>query len=158
VLLLGRTRDELGGSLWAHVTHGHIGGRPPSADLPAEQHLADVLTAAAAAGLLTAAHDLSDGGLAVALAESCLAGGTGCTVSLPGDPFITLFSESGARAAVVVRPGAEAGFSQLCAEHGVPAEVIGRTGGQSLELTGQFSITLDELGAAHRGTLPQLFG
>jgi phosphoribosylformylglycinamidine synthase II len=158
VLLLGETREELGGSLWAHVTHGQVGGRPPVADLAAEQRLAEVLATAAAAGWLTAAHDLSDGGLAVALAESCLAGGTGCTVSLPGDPFFALFSESGARAAVVVRPGAEAEFGQLCAEHGVPAEAIGRTGGQSLEVTGQFSITLDELGAAHREILPLLFG
>ena len=57
--------------------HGHLGGRPPAVDLAAERALAAVLVAAAARGLLDAAHDLSDGGLAVALAECCLAGGPG---------------------------------------------------------------------------------
>ncbi|MEP7025698.1 MAG: phosphoribosylformylglycinamidine synthase subunit PurL, partial [Actinomycetota bacterium] len=157
VLLLGRTGAELGGSLWAHVTHGHVGGHPPVADLPAEQRLAQVLTGAATSGLLLAAHDLSDGGLAVALAESCLDGGTGCTVTLPGDPFVTLFSESSARALVAVRPGSAAAFRQLCADHDVPAEVIGATGGQALKVAGQFSITLADLGAAHQEILPLLF-
>jgi len=105
-----------------------------------------------------AAHDLSDGGLALALAECCLAGGAGCAVTLPGDPFTSLFSESAARAVVAVRPGSEAGVTDLCAEHGVPAAVIGVTGGTSLEVAGLFSISLDELGAAHRPTLPAIFG
>ena len=94
IVLLGRTEAEFGGSAWAHVRHGHLGGRPPAPDLDAERRLAALLAAAAADGLLTAAHDLSDGGLAVALAESCLRGGAGCTVRLPGDPFTALFSES----------------------------------------------------------------
>src|SRR5690606_26710463 len=61
VVLLGTTRDELGGSEWAHVAHGHLGGRPPAVDLAAEARLADLLAKAAAAGLLTGSHDLSDG-------------------------------------------------------------------------------------------------
>ncbi len=158
VLLLGRTAAEFGGSLWAHVAHGHVGGRPPAVDLDAERRLAAVLAAGAAGGLLVAAHDLSDGGLALALAECCLAGGAGCAVTLPGDPFTSLFSESVARAVVAVRPGSEAGVTDLCAEHAVPAAVIGVTGGTSLEVAGLFSISLDELGAAHRPTLPAIFG
>jgi phosphoribosylformylglycinamidine synthase II len=158
VLLLGRTAAEFGGSLWAYVAHGQVGGRPPAADLDAERRLASVLAAGAAGGLLQAAHDLSDGGLGVALAECCLAGQAGCAVTLPGDPFTWLFSESAARAVVAVRSGAEAAFAACCAEHGVPAEVIGATGGASLEVAGLFSISLDELGAAHRTTLPAIFG
>src|SRR5437764_3988525 len=100
VVLLGRTGLELGGSAWARAAHGHRGGRPPAADLAAERALAAVLIAVAAGGLLAAAHDLSDGGLAVALAELCLRGGLGCRVALPGDPFSYLFSESAARAVV----------------------------------------------------------
>jgi phosphoribosylformylglycinamidine synthase len=156
VLLLGRSEAELGGSLWAHVVHGHLGGRPPAVDLDAERALAEVLVAGR--GLLDAAHDLSDGGLAVALAECCLAGGHGAVVELPPDPFPVLFGESAARAVVAVRPGAEADFATLCQEHGVPVTALGRTGGASLEVTGSFSIGLDELAAAHRGTLPALFG
>ena len=156
VLLLGRSEAELGGSLWAHVVHGHLGGRPPAVDLGAERALAEVLVTGR--GLLDAAHDLSDGGLAVALAECCLAGGHGAVVELPPDPFPVLFGESAARAVVAVRPGAEASFAALCQDHGVPVTVLGQTGGASLEVTGSFSIGLDELAAAHRGTLPALFG
>ncbi len=59
---------------------------------------------------------------------------------------------------VAVRPGAEAEFAALCESCGVPAMVLGQTGGASLEVTGSFAIPLDELAAAHRGTLPALFG
>src|SRR5215813_13078893 len=94
IMLLGRTAAEFGGSLWAQVTRGHLGGVPPAVDLAAEQRLAAVLTAAAAAGLLSAAHDVSEGGLGLALAESCLTGGSravepgggpgiGCVVTVP---------------------------------------------------------------------------
>jgi phosphoribosylformylglycinamidine synthase subunit PurL len=157
VVLLGRTAAEFGGSAWAHVTHRHIGGRPPVVDLAAERALATVLTGAAAAGLLDAAHDLSEGGLAIALAECCLSGGLGCQVSLPGDPFTELFSESPARAVLAVRPGAQQALASLAAEHGVPARVIGAVGGTSLVVTGSFAISVGELAAAHQGTLPALF-
>jgi len=108
-------------------------------------------------GMLCAAHDLSDGGLAVALAESCLRGGLGCAVTLPGDPFTYLFSESAARAVVAVRPGAEEAFSALCAEHDLPAETIGTVGGDSLRIDECFEISLTELSEVHRSTLPALF-
>ncbi|HEY6478948.1 MAG TPA: phosphoribosylformylglycinamidine synthase subunit PurL, partial [Streptosporangiaceae bacterium] len=158
IVLLGRTEPEFGGSAWAHVRHGHLGGRPPAPDLDAERRLAALLAAAAADRLLAAAHDLSDGGLAVALAESCLRGRTGCTVRLPGDPFTWLFSESAGRAIVVMRPAAEPAFGRLAAEHGVPAVTIGTAGGDSLTLTGSFTIPLAELAAVHAQTLPALFG
>jgi phosphoribosylformylglycinamidine synthase len=158
LMLLGETRPEFGGSLWARVAHGHLGGRPPAVDLEAERALAQVLVTAAARELLSAAHDLSDGGLAVALAESCLAGRLGAQVALPGEAFTLLFSESAGRALVAIRPGREAEFAALRAEAGVPGDVIGRVGGDALEVAGSFAIGLDELGAAHRGTLPGLFG
>jgi phosphoribosylformylglycinamidine synthase len=158
LVLLGRTGPEFGGSAWAHVCHGHLGGRPPAADLDAERRLAALLAAAAADGLLSAAHDLSDGGLAVALAESCLRGGTGCTVRLPEDPFTALFSESAARAVVAVRPGGETAFGKLAEAHGVPAAAIGSTGGDSLTVDDCFAIPLAELAAVHTRTLPALFG
>jgi phosphoribosylformylglycinamidine synthase subunit PurL len=158
LVLLGRTEAEFGGSAWAHTLHGHLGGRPPAPDLPAEQRLAGLLAAAASAGLLAAAHDLSDGGLAVALAESCLRGGTGCRVRLPGDPFTALFSESAARAVVAVRPGVSAGFDALRTAHGVPGVSIGRTGGEDLVVEDWFAIPLAELAAAHTAALPALFG
>ncbi len=159
IVLLGRTEAEFGGSAWAHVVHGHLGGRPPAPRLDAERRLAGLLAAAAADGVLLAAHDLSDGGLAVALAESCLRGRVGCAVRLGGlDPFTALFSESAARAIVTVRPGAEAAFDALRRSHEVPGEVIGTVGGDNLVVDGWFSVGLTELAAVHRGTLPALFG
>jgi phosphoribosylformylglycinamidine synthase len=158
IVLLGRTRAEFGGSAWAHVRHGHLGGRPPEPDLDAERRLAGLLAAAAEAGVLSAAHDLSDGGLAVALAESCLRGQTGCVVTVPGDPFTSLFSESAGRAIVAVRPGAEAAFDRLRAAHDVPGVRLGTVGGDSLVFAGLFTIGLDELAAVHTRTLPALFG
>jgi phosphoribosylformylglycinamidine synthase II len=160
LILLGRTEAEFGGSAWAHVRHGHLGGRPPVPDLEAERRLAGLLVAAAADGLLATAHDLSDGGLAVALAESCLRGGVGCTVRLPpgDDPFTALFSESAGRCLVAVRPGAEAALGRLRDEHGVPGQAIGTVGGDGLAVDGWFTIPLAELTAAHGRTLPALFG
>ena len=158
VVLLGTTAAEFGGSAWAQVAHGHLGGRPPSADLAAERAAASLLAAPAGAGLLAAAHDLSDGGLAIALAECCLAGRTGCRVELPGDPFTLLFSESAARLVVAVAPGAEATFAALCRRHAVPATVLGETGGDSLEVAGQFAVPLAELAGIHQRVLPALFG
>ncbi len=158
IVLLGETRPEFGGSAWAHVMHRHLGGRPPQVNLVAERQLALTLMAAAAGALLDAAHDLSDGGLAMALAESCLRAGIGCRVRLPGDPFVWLFSESAARAVVAVMPGAEAAFARLCEDHGVPATVLGTVGGESLDVEECFAVPLAELAAVHEHTLPALFG
>ena len=72
VFLLGETREELSGSEWAHVVHGHLGGLPPRVDLAAEQSLAELLADASRDGVVTSAHDLSDGGLAQALVEASL--------------------------------------------------------------------------------------
>jgi phosphoribosylformylglycinamidine synthase subunit PurL len=157
IVLLGDTEAEFGGSAWAHVLHGHLGGRPPAPRLDAERRLAGLLAAAAAGGLASAAHDVSDGGLAVALAESCLRGGTGCRVRLPDDPFTWLFSESAARAIVAVAPGAARDLDELCAAHGVPAASLGVAGGDGLVIEGWFSVGLAELAAAHARTLPALF-
>ncbi|WP_435866480.1 phosphoribosylformylglycinamidine synthase subunit PurL [Streptosporangium sandarakinum] len=159
VVLLGETLAEFGGSEWAHVVHGHLGGLPPQADLEAERALARVLTEAAAQGLLTGSHDLSDGGLAIALAEAVLAQGVGCSVSLPGDDaFTDLFSESPARALVTVRPESFDAFAELCAAHEVPCQRLGVTGGSSLAVEGVLDIPVAELRETHEATLPGIFG
>jgi phosphoribosylformylglycinamidine synthase subunit PurL len=162
LFLLGTTRDEFGGSEWAHVVHGHLGGRPPSVDLAAEKLLAQTLRAAADAGLVAAAHDLSDGGLAQAVVESALIGGVGCRIALPAgaDPFVWLFAESSARALVAVPAGAADRFAALCGERGQPATRIGTVPDRSasVEFTGVATFDLAELADAWEGTLPALFG
>ena len=157
IWLLGTTRPEFGGSAWASVVHGHLGGRPPSVDLDAERALAEALIAASGAGLLTAAHDLSDGGLAAALTESCLHGGHGARLTLD-DPFTALFSESTARAVLSVPPESSAALTALCRTHGVPATRIGSVGGDALEVDGSFTVPLPELEAVHTSALPAIFG
>jgi phosphoribosylformylglycinamidine synthase len=164
ILLLGETRDELGGSAWADVVHGHLGGRPPRVDLAAERRLAEVLVAALEGGLTSSAHDLSDGGLSQALVESCLRCGYGARIELPGDlaPFVALFAESAARALVSVPAEREAAFADLCAARGQPCTRLGVVtdagADAALEVTGQFTIPLAELRAAFESTLPTLFG
>jgi phosphoribosylformylglycinamidine synthase len=160
VLLLGETRDELGGSEWAWAEHRHLGGRPPVVDLDRERVLAEVLVSGSRDGMLSSAHDLSDGGLAQALVESALANGIGARVVLPAglDPFVQLFSESAGRAVVSVPRSEELRFTEMCAARGLPCTRIGVTDGTSLDVQDVLSLSLDVLREAHERTLPALFG
>lgn len=173
IYLLGTTRGELDGSAWADVVHGHLGGLPPRVDLAAERALATVLITAARDGMVDAAHDLSDGGLALTLVESCIRYGVGATVDLRAlcerdgvTPFEALFSESAARAVVAVPRSEEVRLVDLCTARGVPALRIGGTddaerhpdAGAAFEVTGLFDVSLAELEQAHAGTLRALFG
>jgi phosphoribosylformylglycinamidine synthase II len=170
LLLLGTTREELAGSEWAWVEHAHLGGLPPRCDLQAERALGDVLVGAAGGGLLAAAHDLSDGGLAQTLVEGCLRYGVGARVSLDAlcmrdgiDPFVALWSESTARVLVAVGadPQLRARLEASCAERGVPVVELGTTTaagpGATLAVEGLFEVPLDELRTAHTATLPAVF-
>src|SRR5690625_368886 len=127
IFLLGTTRTELSGSVWADVIHAHLGGLPPTVDLDAERALAQVLIDGAREGVLGAAHDLSGGGLAQALVDSALRFGVGADIDLRElveedavDLASALFSESGARALVAVAPDQVAGLHALAQRHGVP--------------------------------------
>ncbi|KAA8961536.1 phosphoribosylformylglycinamidine synthase subunit PurL [Mycobacterium sp.] len=166
LLLLGDTRDEFDGSVWAQVTAGHLGGLPPAVDFAREKLLAEVLRAASRDGLVSAAHDLSEGGLAQAVVESALAGETGCRIVVPEDfhsgtgPFTFLFSESAGRVLVAVPPARESRFRSLCEARGLPVTRIGVVdqGSDALEVQGLFTVSLAELRGAFRGVLPALFG
>jgi phosphoribosylformylglycinamidine synthase len=164
VLLLGETRDELGGSEWAWAEHRHLGGRPPAVDLERERVLAEVLVAGSRDGMLSSAHDLSDGGLAQALVEASLANGVGVRVVLPAgpDPFVQLFSESAGRAVVTVPRSEELRFTEMCSARGLPCTRIGVTDGQGpdalLEVQDVLEVRLEDLQEAHEATLPRLFG
>ncbi len=163
LFVLGTTADELDGSEWANVVHGHLGGVPPVVDLTAEKALAEVLVTASTQRLVAAAHDLSDGGLAQALVESCLRHGFGARVEVPADhdPFVSLFAESTSRALVAVRPESVEAFTRLCALHGCPVGPVGSTSGRgddaTLDVAGQFSVTLADLRTTWSATLPAAF-
>jgi phosphoribosylformylglycinamidine synthase len=170
VYLLGTTVLELDGSAWAGVVHGHLGGRPPAVDLPREKALAGLLAAGAHEGLFNAAHDLSDGGLAAALAESSLRFGVGVRVFLDDllarddiDLATALFSESAGRAIVAVPREEDVKFTRLCEGRGYPVLRIGVTdaggaSGAELEVQGAFAIPLEELRGAFRAPLSAAFG
>lgn len=158
IWLLGDTREELSGSEWAWCAHRHLGGRPPAVDLDHEVCLQRLLVAAARDRLLASAHDCSGGGLAQTLVESSLRGGRGAALTLPGDPFVSMFSESAGRVVVSVAPARSAQFTARVDEHRVSATRLGTVGGQTLELGGGLVVSLAELRAAHEGTLPALFG
>ncbi len=175
IYLLGDTRAEFAGSEWVHVMHAHLGGRPPQVDLAREALLADVCIAGSRDGMLTAAHDVSDGGVAQALVEMALRAGVGARVWVPDelDPMTFLWSESAGRVIVVVPRSEEMRFTEMCAARGLPATRIGVVdsglgaeegysaegdAGQVLQLTGHFTVSLADLRGAREATLPELFG
>jgi phosphoribosylformylglycinamidine synthase II len=138
IVLLGEGYGELGGSEYLKTIHGLVQGQPPELDLGRERSLIALLTRAAAAGLLQSAHDCSDGGVAVTLAECAFdTGGIGLAVDLPPvvDATATLFGESASRAVVSVNAANLQALLQLAAGLGVPTRSIGRTGGSSLMMT-----------------------
>ncbi|HEX7302203.1 phosphoribosylformylglycinamidine synthase subunit PurL [Lentzea sp.] len=159
LLLLGETKDEFGGSEWAHVVHGHLGGLPPKADLQREKLLGEVLVAGSRDGMVSAAHDLAEGGLAQALVETCLIGETGARVFLEGDLFTQLFSESAGRVLVAVPRTEEQRFTDMCTARALPWRKVGVVDPESnaLEIQDLGELPLDELREAWEGTLPALF-
>jgi len=165
LILLGTTRDELDGSEWAAVIHGHLGGLPPRVDLGAERLLGEILLAGSRDGMVSAAHDLSEGGLAQAAIEMCLTGETGARLVLPADldPFVALFSESSARVLVAVPRTEELRFTEMCSMRSQPWVRVGvvdadNPEGHFLDIQDVARIPLGELRAAWQGTLPAIFG
>ena len=167
IYLLGDTRAELDGSAWAGVVHDHLGGRPPAVDLAGEQRLAGLLNAAAVEGLIDSAHDLSDGGLAVALAEAVGRFGVGARVVLDEviqdagiDAATALFSESAGRVIVSVPREDDVKFRGLCEGRGYPVRRIGVTDAASgsLEVQGLFTVPVEELRTVNRAPLADAFG
>jgi phosphoribosylformylglycinamidine synthase len=156
IVLIGETTGHLGASLYLRDIVGRRDGAPPPVDLTTERRNGDFVRSQIGAGAVSACHDLSDGGLAVALTEMALAGNIGATVerSDRDNPPLHawLFGEDQARYLVTVTDG-EA-FCRTAQGAGVPAAVIGRTGGETLVLPGGRPISLDELRGAHEDWLP----
>jgi len=161
LLLLGETHDEFGGSAWAHVIHDHLGGLPPKVDLDRERLLAEILVAGSRDGMISAAHDLSDGGLAQTLVETVLIGQCGARIVLDdeADPFVQLFSESAGRVLVAVPRSEELRFTEMCTARGLPWRKTGVVDPESeaLEIQGIATFSLAELKQAWESTLPALF-
>jgi phosphoribosylformylglycinamidine synthase subunit PurL len=148
VILLGENAGELGGSEYLKTIHGLVRGVPPAVDLPREHAVQRLLPALAADRLIESAHDVAEGGLAVALAESCFdTGGIGIDVDLApatGQAFVadrnsaadeqTLFGESAPLVVVSATDGQAPAVLERAAAVGLPARLIGRTGGSAIRI------------------------
>ncbi len=153
VALLGTTRDELGGSEFLRTIRARDEGPCPGVDLEAERRLVDLLIALAVHRKLSSAHDCSDGGVAVALAECAMRSGLGADVTLAGDvrPCALLFGESTGRALVTFSPGAETAVAASAEQSGVPLRTIGRVTGDRLRISIGARRLVDESVAALAG-------
>lgn len=167
IYLLGTTSTELSGSAWAETVHQHLGGLPPKVDLAGEKRLAGLLAAARDEWLISSAHDLSEGGLAQALAEGVSRFGVGARVwlneileSCGVDAASALFSESTGRVIVTVPREDDVKFRGLCEGRGYPVMRIGVTDteGAKLEVQGVFTVPVAEIRERSQATLPAAFG
>ncbi|MFE5320966.1 phosphoribosylformylglycinamidine synthase subunit PurL [Paenibacillus sp. NPDC056579] len=136
IILLGETKAELGGSEFQYVLHGVTEGRPPQIDLDVEKKLLNTVLGAIQKGYVASAHDLSDGGLAVALAESCISGRLGASVNFTSElrNDIALFSESQSRILLSASPEQAGALKQWIAEQGVPYQELGQVQGNELQI------------------------
>ena len=156
ILLIGDDKGWLGQSIYLRDLCGRSDGAPPPVDLGAERRNGEFVRALVLAGHVSAAHDLADGGLAVALAEMSLAGGLGATIdALPSGPaHAALFGEDQARYLIAVAASDAAAIVAEAAGKGVTALAIGKTGGASLNLPGESPLSLSDLAKAHETPLP----
>jgi phosphoribosylformylglycinamidine (FGAM) synthase-like enzyme len=153
VVLLGEGRGELGGSEYLKLVYDVVAGRPPALDLQAERALQDLVVALADERLIRSAHDCSDGGLAVTLAECCFdTGGIGAEASIDGvevargakmNQAAALFGESASRVLLSVTPDDVTTVLERAAAAGVKARVIGETGGNLLRIAVAGQVVLD---------------
>lgn len=150
VVLLGRTREELGGSEYLKVIHGLVKGTPPWIDLKLERAVQQCCLKAIEKGIIRSAHDVSDGGLAVTLAECCISGpekGLGARIELRemmrADAL--LFGESQSRIVVSVKESALNRLKDIATKEGVPMQVIGEVGGSRLAIQPFVQLPVDEI-------------
>jgi phosphoribosylformylglycinamidine synthase len=150
VVLLGRTREELGGSEYLKFIHNIVRGTPPWIDLKLEQAIQSCCIEAIEGGILRSAHDISDGGLAVALAECCIGGPdkplgvrTEMREMIRGDAL--LFSESQSRILVSMQDKDLSQLQEIASRFAVPLQVIGAVGGSRFSIQPILQLPVDEL-------------
>jgi phosphoribosylformylglycinamidine synthase len=156
LVLIGATRGEFGASMYLREIGGREDGAPPPVDLALERKTGEAVLKLAQAGTLRTVHDLSDGGLAAALCEMCLASNVGCDLRLEGIPWVTLFAEDQARYLVALDDPTP--VLAACREAGVPAGILGEAGGETMRIEGALDLPLKELRTAHEGWMPGYMG
>lgn len=166
VVLLGENGPDLGGSELQQLLEGRAAGTPPGLDLERERAVQEACLAAAGAGLLRSAHDCSGGGLAVALAECCIAGGVGARLAVPAGELpweAVFFGETPSRIVVSVPAERLGELEEICRGAGVPCTLLGEVGGEGLvlevrERPVRVGLPVAALRQAYEGALPELLG
>lgn len=156
IVLIGETKGWLGQSSYLATVCGREEGAPPPVDLTVERRNGEFVRSLITAGRLTACHDLSDGGLAVALAEMAMAKGIGARIeALPAGPaHAVLFGEDQGRYVLSLAAGAAEAVVAEAKAAGVPAQIIGTTGGRELALPGEAAVSIAALRKTHESWLP----
>ncbi len=153
LVLVGGPGTSLGQSLWLREVAGREDGAPPAVDLARERRHGDFVRALIAEGQVAACHDVSDGGVLVAVAEMALAGTVGATLqALPGAPHVAWFGEDQAR--YVVALAEPTAMLARATAASIPAMLLGQSGGDRLTLPDGATISLDSLRRAHERFLP----
>jgi phosphoribosylformylglycinamidine synthase len=155
LILLGETWEDFDGGEWAHLQK-HLGGLPPQVNLKHEMRLGKLMSDAR--DQIAAAHDLSDGGLAVAISEMALAAKIGANVNIPEDHFVHLFSETPGRIMIAIESEKVDEFIGRAINLEITTTRIGKTGGDQLIFENLFSISIAEMRKVNCATLPRLFG
>jgi phosphoribosylformylglycinamidine synthase len=155
LILLGETWEDFDGGEWAHLQK-HLGGLPPQVNLKHEMRLGKLMSDAR--DQIAAAHDLSDGGLAVAISEMALAAKIGANVNIPEDHFVHLFSETPGRIMIAIESEKVDEFIGRAINLEITTTRIGKTGGDQLIFENLFSISIAEMRKLNSETIPRLFG
>jgi phosphoribosylformylglycinamidine synthase II len=167
IVMLGENKGELGGSEYLKMIHNVVAGRPPELDLDLEKRIQDLCLAAIRAGIISSAHDCSEGGLAAALAECCIIGGLGAKAALERQgltPAQLLYGESHSRIIMSLAPQHLDRLEQLAAEFDAPMTVIGEVQEGRLQIRTDVpagkgfedvlvDLPVEELAAAWRGAI-----
>jgi phosphoribosylformylglycinamidine synthase len=144
---------SLAGSKWAKEVHGHSGGILPDIDYAAHRRLLELVAEVAAEGAVGGMHDVSDGGLALAVAEMAVAGRTGFRITVPA--AIPIFAEGPSRVLLSADPAQLEILTRRATEAGLTATRLGRAGGDRLIIEGRLNVGLDDAAAAWSGALPE---
>ena len=162
IVLIGETADELGGSAYLKERFDLVAGAVPALDLELERELQSVTRELIADGLIRSAHDCSEGGLAVALAESCLSGGLGADVAFEDElsAAASLFSETQSRVLISAAPAAYDELINRLEAAGVPFAVLGEVtpAEAGIHILDKVAISFEDARAAYEDTLPRLMG
>lgn len=154
ILVIGGTGTHLGASQYLADVLGREEGAPPPVDLIEEKRRGLLVRQLIGAARLTGVHDISSGGLGVALAEMAMAGGIGATVTVDGPAHAALFGEDQGRYVVTVAAADADAVLKDIQDAGIKVEQIGTTGGSNLTVEGILTISVDSLSETHEGWFP----